>query len=274
MRNSRRPPSASCPVPSTTQLSSASQAERREQALPCAQARLIAQAEAALQLPQQPSGLPVVVDWLLAAALLFLSIPLMLVIALIIRLDSPGPVLFRQTRMGQNRRRLPTASTGPERRQQVLLGRPFTFYKFRTMQHNAPELYPDLYDYQQQAADLQHFYFKTSEDPRLTRAGRWLRKTSLDELPNVLNVLKGDIALVGPRPEIPDMVPCYEPWQYLKFQVKPGITGYAQTNGRGLLSFQETVRYDVQYVLDKSWRTDVRVLAKTLWAVIWSFGAF
>jgi lipopolysaccharide/colanic/teichoic acid biosynthesis glycosyltransferase len=116
--------------------------------------------------------------------------------------------------------------------------------------------------------------FKILDDPRLTRVGRWLRKTSLDELPNFINVLKGEMSLVGPRPDIPEMLRYYKDWQQIKFQVKPGITGYAQISGRGLLTFQETLQHDVQYVVERSLVNDLRILWKTLWVTLRRAGAF
>ncbi|MBM3226434.1 MAG: sugar transferase [Candidatus Tectomicrobia bacterium] len=283
MKEPRSRQSQSSPRPLTTPAAAATQTEQACRISQHERARIKKQALAALRRPRQPQGLPAIVDWLLAACLFLLTAPLMLVIALLIRLDSPGPALFRQIRLTENRRQGKHSPRQEgkrhgharhERRQHDTLGRPFVFYKFRTMYQNAQELYPELYDYTYTAEELQTLYFKTPNDPRVTRVGRFLRKTSLDELPNLLNVLTGDMALVGPRPEIPEMVPSYEPWQHLKFQVKSGITGYAQINGRGLLSFQDTVSYDVQYVLDKSWRTDLWVLGKTLSSVVRSLGAF
>jgi lipopolysaccharide/colanic/teichoic acid biosynthesis glycosyltransferase len=115
--------------------------------------------------------------------------------------------------------------------------------------------------------------FKLADDPRLTRVGWWLRRASLDELPNFINVLKGDMSLVGPRPDIPEMLRYYKDWQKIKFLTKPGITGYAQTNGRGLLSFQRTLQEDVLYVLERSFPNDLRVLVKTVWVTMKRIGA-
>ena len=230
---------------------------------------------------------PELLGRIFAGFLLILSLPLMLVIALIIRLDSPGPIIFRQVRLGQDRRRtsdrrqrhakLPHTGTERrqgERRQHHLPGRPFMFYKFRTMRHDARQVYPHLYAYDYTSEEIGAFCFKIADDPRLTRFGRFIRKTSLDELPNLINVVKGDMALVGPLAEIPEMAKYYHPWQELKFKVKPGITGYAQTGGRGLLSFQETIQHDVEYVLQRSLLVDLRLLYKTALAVVKRLGAF
>src|SRR5262245_21580697 len=201
-----------------------------------------------------PGGLPPVLDRIVAAILLLLSAPLMLIIVLIIRLDSPGPAIFRQLRIGQDRRRgkdrRRAGAMGQvhgverrkgEQRKQAMLGRPFVFYKFRTMRHDARAVYPDLFDFEHRAADLSTLYLAMPDDPRVTRFGHVLRRTSLDELPNLFNILKGDMALVGPRPELPDVARYYQEWQQLKFKVKPGLTGKAQVSGRGFLSFQETI---------------------------------
>jgi lipopolysaccharide/colanic/teichoic acid biosynthesis glycosyltransferase len=116
--------------------------------------------------------------------------------------------------------------------------------------------------------------FKIENDPRVTKAGLYLRKTSLDELPNLINVAKGDMNLIGPRPEIPEMIKYYKPWQMEKFLVKPGITGLAQVNGRGFLTFQKTIEYDLIYIKKKNLLMDIHIFWKTLVVVIKSIGAF
>ena len=111
-------------------------------------------------------------------------------------------------------------------------------------------------------------------DPRVTPQGEWLRKSTLDELPNFWNVLRGDMALVGPRPEIPEMLPYYEGEMQLKFRVRPGITGLAQISGRGRLGFYETVKYDVEYVKNRSFRLDLKILLITIYKIVARDGAF
>jgi len=194
-------------------------------------------------------------DIVIAACVLVLLAPVMVVIALAIRADSPGRAIFGQERLGLGKRR-------------------FKFYKFRTMYADAADRFPDLYTYEYAPEEILTFRFKIENDPRLTRVGRFLRRTSLDELPNFINVLMGDVTLVGPRPEIPEMLKYYLPWQSLKWQVKPGVTGYAQVQGRGLLTFQETVHCDVQCVLQRSLRTYVSVLLHTVTCVLKGIGAF
>jgi lipopolysaccharide/colanic/teichoic acid biosynthesis glycosyltransferase len=231
-------------------------------------------------------GLPTALGRIIAGVLLVLSLPLMLVIAVLIRLESPGPVIFRQMRIGQDRRRRSDrrrrrASGGhagrerrrSERRAQDLPGRPFVFWKFRTMRNDSRQRYPQLFAFEGKEEALSSLYLQIPEDPRVSRLGRFLRRTSLDELPNFWNVLKGDIALVGPRPEMVEMARYYRTWERLKFKVKPGITGQAQVSGRGLLNFPETVRQDVDYVLRRSRWTDVRLLLKTVMAMIKGSGA-
>jgi lipopolysaccharide/colanic/teichoic acid biosynthesis glycosyltransferase len=186
---------------------------------------------------------------------LAISAPIMLLIAVIIRRGTPGPPLFWQKRIAQN------------------LGT-FRFVKFRTLYADARERFPHLYAYQYTPSQIQQFHFKVENDPRVTPQGHWLRRSTLDELPNFWNVLKGDMALVGPRPEIPELLPYYQGSMFLKFTVRPGITGLAQVSGRGRLSFQETVRMDVEYVRTRSWRLDLRLLLKTVRMVVFRDGAF
>ena len=187
--------------------------------------------------------------------LLILTLPIMAVIAFAIRIDSPGPVIFQQYRVGRN-------------------GRLFAFYKFRTMYADARERFPHLYAYRYDDQTVKTMRFKLIDDPRLTRLGQRLRRTSLDELPNLLNVLRGDVSLVGPRPEIPEMLAYYEPWQRVKFSVKPGLTGLAQISGRGILTLQETIAEDVRYVRDRSLSLDLRILVKTAAVIVRRQGAF
>jgi lipopolysaccharide/colanic/teichoic acid biosynthesis glycosyltransferase len=173
--------------------------------------------------------------------LLVLS-PLFLVIALIIKLDSPGPVFFTQTRVGQ-------------------WGRTFRIYKFRSMTVGS-------------GVNLTGKAHKRPDDPRVTRAGRLLRRLSLDELPQLLNVLRGEMSLVGPRPEILDLVlDRYDAWQFERFFVPQGITGWWQVKGRGQMIYQTTT-YDIHYVRHASFALDLRILLLTAAAVVNMTGAF
>ncbi len=172
-------------------------------------------------------------------------------IALAVKLDSPrGPVIFSQKRIG-------------------LKGKTFTFYKYRSMSHDGHKPY--------ETPKLDHEHFRTfvfvTPSSRLTRVGRLLRATSLDELPNFWNVLKGDMRLVGPRPEIPELVSQYPPEYHARHEVKPGITGLAQINGRADLTYEETMQYDLAYVQKHSLLGDLSIIAKTLPAVISRRGA-
>lgn len=196
-----------------------------------------------------------ITDLFLAIVFFIVSIPAMILIGLIIKIDSPGPVIFSQIRIGKG------------------LGL-FRFYKFRTMWHNAKLRFPDLYDYKLMPDKVDTFKFKTADDPRLTRFGRYLRKTSLDELPNLINVIRGDMGLVGPRPEIPEMLPYYKKEEMAKFTVKPGITGYAQVMGRGLLTFKQTIKYDIIYVSLQGFLVDIKIIIWTIYIVWRGLGAF
>lgn len=217
---------------------------------------------------------------ILALIALILTVPIMLLIALIIKIDSPGPVLFKQTRIGKDRRDNKFLMSKNnmrlcrENRQRDLGGKPFVFYKFRTMYVDAKERFPELYKYEYSPQEIENLYFKVPIDPRLTRFGRHLRKTTLDELPNLLNVLKGDMSLIGPRPEIPEMIKYYEGEQRKKFQVKPGVTGLSQVSGRGLLGFQETQKLDTEYVEKKTVWLDFKILMRTLKVTFFRIGAF
>lgn len=211
---------------------------------------------------------------------LVVSLPVMVLIALAIKIDNPGPAIFGQTRIGMNRRRkkLSAPENGKEffqdRRKKDLGGRPFTFYKFRTMFVDAKVRFPELYQYNYTPEEIETLCFKIPYDPRLTRLGWHLRKTTLDELPNFFNVLIGDMTLVGPRPDIPEMTQYYKDWQRRKFDLKPGITGLAQANGRALLNFQETLRLDVKWIDSCSFTLRTKIMLKTIWVTILKIGAF
>ena len=186
---------------------------------------------------------------------LVLTFPVMLVIGLIIKSSSKGPMLFRQKRLGAG-------------------GKPFTFIKFRTMYVDARERFPELYEYKYSTKELDQLRFKVENDPRTTPQGEWLRKTSLDELPNFWNVLTGDMSLVGPRPEIPEMLPYYKGEMLQKFSVRPGVTGLAQVSGRGRLGFYETVDLDLECVRNKSFIYDLKIICMTIKQVVMGDGAF
>lgn len=215
---------------------------------------------------------------------LIVTLPIMLIVAIIIKLDSPGPALFFQPRCARSIQIKGRELDGHKQfkidknlfdpKSSYWVPRVFTFVKFRTMHVDAKERFPKLYDYNYTPEQIENIPFKVKDDPRVTRAGSWLRKSTIDELPNFWNVLIGDMRLVGPRPELFEMLPNYRQDQMKKFTVKPGITGLPQINGRGQLSFQKTVAYDLEYVNTKSVWLDIKILFLTLWKVITSHGAF
>jgi lipopolysaccharide/colanic/teichoic acid biosynthesis glycosyltransferase len=214
-------------------------------------------------------------DIVMSVCALALFSPILVLIGILIRLNSPGPAIFRQTRIGQNRRsnRWSKRRAG-ERRGSDLRGEPFTFYKFRTMYIDARERWPELYEYDYTPEETRTMRFKLIEDPRLTGTGDFLRRYTLDELPNFLNVLIGNMTLIGPRPDIPEMMRYYEPWQREKFRVKQGLTGMAQCDGRGLLTFQETLARDIHYVRNQSLKLDLKILLVTIKHLVSRRGAF
>lgn len=191
-------------------------------------------------------------DLLASGMLIVLIAPFWLLIVLWIRNDSPGPAIFKQTRVG-------------------LEGQPYTIYKFRTMVQNAEQAMKTKLE---NVKDLDDFVFQEKADPRITRSGRFLRKTSLDELPQLINVLIGNMSLVGPRPEIPEIVKKYTPEQHKRLSVPPGITGLAQINGRGELTLGETMDYDLQYVRDWKFWWDIEIMWKTVFVVFTGTGAY
>lgn len=190
--------------------------------------------------------------WLdVVGALLLLVVlsPLLAVIALAIWIDSGRPIIFRQTRIGQ-------------------YGRPFVVYKFRTMR---PDRRRRQLPYHGPERRKRH---KTARDPRVTRVGRLLRRTSLDELPQLVNVLRGDMSLVGPRPELPEIVARYAAWQHERHLVRPGLTGWWQVQSRGDQLMHERTDLDVFYVRNQSFWLDLRILIRTIPSLLSRAGAF
>lgn len=192
-----------------------------------------------------------IMDLALIFASLILVLPLLLLCALLIKIESPGgPVLFRQKRTGMG-------------------GHPFYMFKFRTMTPNAEDMKKEL----AHLNELQWPDFKITNDPRITRMGRILRKTSLDEMPQLLNVLRGEMSLVGPRPTSfsPET---YKLWQTERLDVPPGITGLWQILGRGSMEFDERVRLDVAYIERRCLWLDIQILLRTFTAVLRQRGAY
>ncbi|ACZ43699.1 Undecaprenyl-phosphate galactose phosphotransferase [Thermobaculum terrenum ATCC BAA-798] len=190
-----------------------------------------------------------------AVLMLVLLSPVMFICAVLIKLDSPGPVLFRQQRVGQG-------------------GRLFTCLKFRTMYVDADQSLHKQYVLALMAAEGddslrdEHGLYKLPNDPRVTRIGRWLRRTSLDELPQLWNVLRGEMSLVGPRPPIPYEVEQYKPEQLGRLTVKPGITGLWQVKGRNRTTFEQMVALDLEYVRRRGLMLDLWILLMTLPVVL------
>jgi lipopolysaccharide/colanic/teichoic acid biosynthesis glycosyltransferase len=186
-----------------------------------------------------------------AALMLIVFGPFLLLIAIIIKLNSPGPVLFRQRRVGFAEKR-------------------FLMYKFRTMKTGSE----NEKGHPQRVKDIASFVFNPPQrDHRVTPIGRVLRSTSLDEWPNLLNVIKGDMRLVGPRPDEPELVEQYLPLYHLRHWVKPGITGLAQVNGRSNLTYHQMMTYDLDYARNHPWRRDLTILGRTLLVVLKKEGA-
>ncbi len=190
-------------------------------------------------------------DFSLGLIALLLVLPLMALVALLVYLEDGSPIIFRQTRVGKN-------------------GCLFEIYKFRTMVKNAEQLQALVEQRDAHGNRLQ----KIKDDPRVTRIGRNLRRFSLDELPQLFNVLAGTMSLVGPRPEVPHLVERYEPWQYKRFAVPPGMTGWWQINGRSDRPMHLHTEDDLYYIQNYSIWLDLQIILKTVWVVIIGKGAY
>jgi lipopolysaccharide/colanic/teichoic acid biosynthesis glycosyltransferase len=197
-----------------------------------------------------------VLDLAVATTLLLLLVLPFLVIALWVRADSPGPVVFRQQRLGLHRR-------------------PFVLYKFRTMRTGADDsVHRRLIEAELNGQDTLHDgSTKVPDDGRVTRSGRWLRRASLDELPQLVNVLRGEMTLVGPRPCLPWEADAFPPQYAQRFTVKPGLTGLWQVSGRTTLGTLDMLRLDMEYVRNRRFGLDVTILARTLPALLRGDGA-
>jgi exopolysaccharide biosynthesis polyprenyl glycosylphosphotransferase len=191
------------------------------------------------------------VDILVAILLIVLGSPLWLWISLAIRLDSPGVVIYKTIRIGLN-------------------GKPFMMYKFRSMYNGSDQLKATLMTQNEAQGPL----FKMRDDPRITPVGRFLRRRSLDEIPQLINVIRGEMSLVGPRPPLPSEVAQYEEWQKGRLAIKPGITGLWQVRGRSDISFDEGVLMDLYYIENWSLRLYFQILLRTIPAVTFSRGAY
>lgn len=190
-------------------------------------------------------------DMLGAGLGLILLSPLLLLIIIGIKLTSRGPIFYKQTRVG-------------------LGGQTFSLYKFRSMVVNADELKASLQDQNEKDGPI----FKIKNDPRITKLGQFLRKYSLDELPQLINVLKNDMSLVGPRPPVPEEVKCYADWQMRRLSIQPGLTCIWQTSGRSNISFEEWMRMDLHYIDHWNIILDIKLILKTILVVVTAEGAY
>lgn len=170
--------------------------------------------------------------------------PLLLIVAILIRIDSKGPIFFSQERVGYK-------------------GKRFKMYKFRSMVPNAEVLKNSLEDKNCMSGPV----FKMKDDPRVTRIGKFIRKTSIDELPQLLNVIKGDMSLVGPRPSLPKEVDNFEPWMLERLEVKPGLTCIWQVSGRNDIDFEDWMKLDLKYVRERSTKLDLKLIFKTFFVL-------
>ena len=201
--------------------------------------------------PSEPPDLAEIVGRVAAAGALVLLLPVIVLVALLVAMDGHGSPFFSQTRVGRD-------------------GREFRLWKFRTMIRDAELVRDDLSHLNEHGGP----FFKVRNDPRVTRLGRWLRRSSMDELPQLVNVLRGDMALVGPRPLLPSDVHAHRETASRRFDVKPGLTGLWQVSGRSLLAWDDALRLDVEYVDRRCLWLDVRILGRTIGAVLSGRGAF
>ena len=185
-----------------------------------------------------------VMDIILSFIGLVLLSPILLLVSLFIKIDSKGPIFFKQKRIGIN-------------------GTEFEMFKFRSMVVNAEELKAKLEEKNEMSGPM----FKIADDPRITKVGRFIRKTSIDELPQLWNVIKGDMSLVGPRPSLPNEVAQFEPWMRKRFEVKPGLTCFWQVGGRNNIDFEDWMKLDIKYVKERSLLLDSKLIFKTFFVL-------
>ena len=191
------------------------------------------------------------IDLISSALLLAALSPIFFLIAAMIKIDSKGPVFFGQARVGKD-------------------GRPFKMFKFRSMIKDAEAMIPDL----EKFSETEGHIFKIKDDPRMTRVGKWIRRLSVDEWPQLINVFKGDMSLIGPRPPLPREVEKYSPWHKKRLRIAPGISGLWQVSGRSLLPFEDMVRLDIYYIENWSLWLDIKLLFRTIPVVITGSGAY
>ena len=181
------------------------------------------------------------IDMIVAGVGLILLSPIITIVACAIKLTSKGPIFFLQKRVGKN-------------------GELFNMYKFRSMVVNAEELKEKLKHKNEMSGPM----FKMKDDPRVTKVGKFIRKTSLDELPQLWNVLKGDMSLVGPRPSLPKEVEQFDSWMFKRLTVRPGLTCYWQVSGRNNIDFEDWMKLDVKYVEERNLWIDIKLIFKTV----------
>lgn len=167
--------------------------------------------------------------------------PIILIVSILIKIESKGNIIFSQTRVGKDEKE-------------------FKMYKFRSMVANAEDLKDSLAEKNEMDGPM----FKIRNDPRITKIGKFIRKTSIDELPQLINVLKGDMSIVGPRPNLPKEVEQFEPWMHKRHQIKPGLTCYWQVSGRNNIGFHDWMEMDLKYIKDESLLTDMKLIVKTV----------
>lgn len=184
-----------------------------------------------------------VIDIVCSLSGLLLS-PVLIIVSILIKLESDGPIIFSQDRIGYK-------------------GQKFKMYKFRSMVVNAEELKKKLAERNEMSGPM----FKMKNDPRVTKVGKFIRKTSIDELPQLINILKGEMSLVGPRPSLPKEVKEFEPWMMERLDVKPGLTCYWQVSGRNSIDFKEWMNLDIKYVRERSFWLDIKLIIKTIFVL-------
>ncbi|WP_342986077.1 sugar transferase [Clostridium saudiense] len=185
-----------------------------------------------------------VIDIIISSLGLIMLSPILLIVGISIKLESKGPVFFSQKRVGLN-------------------GKEFDMFKFRSMVVNAEELKEKLSSQNEMSGPM----FKMKDDPRITKVGKFIRKTSIDELPQLLNVLKGEMSLVGPRPSLPNEVKEFESWMMKRLEVKPGLTCYWQVMGRNNIGFEEWMKLDIKYVDERNTVIDIKLIFKTFFVL-------
>lgn len=184
------------------------------------------------------------IDLLGAFVGLIVLSPIIIIVSLLIKFESKGPIIFSQDRIGKD-------------------GKVFKMYKFRSMVVNAEELKEKLKEQNEMSGPM----FKMKEDPRVTKIGKFIRKRSIDELPQLINILRGDMSLVGPRPSLPKEVEQFEGWMMERLEVKPGLTCYWQVSGRNNIDFEDWMKLDIKYVREKNTLTDIKLIFKTVFVL-------